>query len=180
MHSRFSGYSSLLSDMSCSSTASMGSSSRWDSQASSESANKEKKVQQPKMPARRMDSNSPPASPAAEPRSTRRCKSSPSSRKRPSAGFANEVDEADCLRRSPPVSSPEKPISLADAATNSVLRMPQRQASASERSRRSDKQGLPRRHGKITEGPSKKNVSTILGEVIRELGIEEESAELKQ
>ncbi|CAB9514598.1 expressed unknown protein [Seminavis robusta] len=165
--SGYSGYSSLMD----ASTESMGSSSsRWDSEAGPETT-KEKKSRRPRLPSRRSDS-SPPSSPTTEARITRRVNTknaSPATRKRIAECF-DQVDDAemvDCCRRA---SLSDDRMCLADAAAQGMLRKPQRQLSGNGRSRSSEKQRQPRR--KRGEDQSKRNVSAILGEAIRELGME--------
>lgn len=180
VHSGYSGYTSLLSDISGSSMGS--SSSRWDSEAGPDSSNKEKKSSKPKMPPRRQRSSSPPSSPTAASKvRSPRCRSSQPNRKRVAERVRVDNEAVDC-RRIP--TSFEEPLTLASTCTaaSGMLRIPQRRASSAgeprSRSPRnaSDRIRVSRRHGKNGEPHTSRNVGQILGEAIRELGFEEETA----
>lgn len=167
IHSNYTHYSrgSGCSYGSMGSSSIGSSSSRWDSEASPSVESKERR---PRLPPRRSNSGSPPASPTG---ATSRVKEM-------------SEDVVDCCRRASSSSSDstDSPMSLT-SATN-MLRMPRRSASITKTSRRRPSKGTsrhpnPARHADAKEDGRREkqnssNVSKILGEAIRELGLTED------
>jgi hypothetical protein len=188
--SYYSGYSSgshsshNTMDSSTGSQSSVGSSSRWDSETSTNSSSKERLT--PKKPLRRLNSSSPPASPRGQARLLTRSRmpseDNPTDhrRQRIVECLTEDLDDDMCLKSS---SSQQSQDMSLKAAASGMLRMPQRRASnedwrnkAGQLPSRRNKRSTLRESLNMSSTSARRNVGDILGEAMRELGMEEELA----
>lgn len=168
--SYYSGYSSHSSNPMDTSAESQGSASRWDS----ESCGSSSKERKPKKPLRRLNSSSPPPSPTEARSNVRRAVRQDTTdkdhrRKRIVECFGAMAED-----------DGENSMNLAKAAAKGMLRMPQRRAS-NDGSRKAagrlpSKNRLLRPNLNINKVSARRNVGDILGEAIRELGMEDDIA----